>query len=797
MRYALRRLVAEPGFALVVVATMGLGIGMNTTVFTLVNAVLLRGLPYEHGDQLVVASSYDYERHDDGRTSWPDYLDWRRDATSFRAMAAMSTEAMTISGGPGAPIRISGMRITPNVFGLLGQPMSLGRDFVAADGKAGAAPVIILGHGVWERSFSSDPAVVGRVVRVNEVPTTIVGVMAPGVRFPETSDAWMPIVLGPVGEKRDARNYEVFGRLKTGTGTTEAQAELAGIAARLERAYPATNRHVGVLIQTFSQRQNGGPIRVVFLMLLAAVSLLLLIACANVANLLIARAVSRTREMGVRIALGAARRTIVAQLLTESVVLGCLGGVLGLGLAYVGVTVFDRAVADVGKPYWIVFTFDWRVFGWLALACVGTGVVFGLAPALQLARTDTNEALKDGGRGMTAGSQRWLTGSLVVVEIAFTLALLAGAGVMIRSFLSLAHEDVGARTDNVLTAGLTLPAEKYPDAAARLRFVERLDDRLRALPGVEAVTIGTALPGSEVGSLTLDIQGEPRATAERPRTVDVATVGPGFFQTFGVVPLAGRVLDRHDGDPGSASVVVNQQFVERYFGGSGAIGRRIMLREGDADGVWASIVGVIPHIRHNDLTEQTLRAVVYRPLRLSSARNLIAALRSHQTSTSLAASVRQAVQALDPDMPVFDVRTMDEISARQRWPFRVFGSLFVLFALFGLVLSTMGMYAVTAYAVGQRRTEIGLRMALGAQASQVAWLVLRRGIVQLAIGLPLGLALAYVVMLGMKSLLIGITPGDPLTLASIVCIVVGVTAAACLLPASRAARLNPVAALRE
>ncbi len=796
LRYAVRRLIAEPGFTLVVVLAIGLGIGMNTTVFTLVNAVLLRGLPYENADELVVAESYERQQQDGRGVSWPDFEDWRRDTKTFRGLAAMRGNAMNISGEGAAPERVTGMAVTANAFSLLGQPMHVGRDFVDADGKTGAPPVIILGHGIWERRFGADPGVVGRVIRVNEVPTEIVGVMQKGVMFPSNAEAWVAYRPG-AAELRDARGLNVFGRLNPGASMAEASTELNGIAARLEQSYPVTNKNMGVEVMTFNQRMNGGPIRAMFLMLLAAVSLLLLIACANVANLLIARAVARTREIGVRIALGASRRTIVAQLLTESVVLGCLGGLLGLGLAYVGVTLFDRAVADVGKPYWISFVFDWKVFGWLALACVGTGLIFGLAPALQLARTDTNEVLKDGSRGATSGRGRWLMSGLVVIEMAFTLALLAGAGSMIRSFMTLYTADLGARTDNVLTAGLTMPEAKYPDMAARLRFIETLDERLRALPGVAAVSIGTAVPGDGVGTLTLDLDGQPRADEDHPRETRVASVGPGFFETFGVSAASGRLIESADGTTGREVVVVNQRFVERFLGGGEPIGRRVMLRPNAKDTVWASIVGVVPHIRHSDLTSNELDAVAYRPLAMSTTNGFTIALRSQQPSTTLAASLRETVQALDQDLPVFQTRTMEERLANARWPFRVFGTLFVLFAIFGLVLSTIGMYAVTAYSVGQRRTEIGLRMALGAQQGQVAWLVLKRGLWQLAIGVPLGLALAYGAMKGLESLLVGLRPGDPLTMISIFLIVGSVTFAACLIPARRAARLNPVAALRN
>jgi putative ABC transport system permease protein len=369
---------------------------------------------------------------------------------------------------------------------------------------------------------------------------------------------------------------------------------------------------------------------------------------------------------------------------------------------------------------------------------------------------------------------------------------------MIRSFMTLYQADLGAQTASVLTARVNLIEGKYPDAAARVRFVEQLDAKLRALPGIEHAGIGTGLPGEPVGLLTLDLEGQPRASRDNRRETRVGSVTHGYFETFGIRATQGRLLEPRDGQPGAEAVVVNELFAVRHFGGN-AVGRRIMLR-GDADAadtVWATIVGVIPHVRHGDLISNTLDPVVYRPFAMSTSSGFAVALRSRIPPETLIATVRQTVQSIDQDLPVFQPRTMEENLARQRWPFRVFGTLFVLFAIFGLVLSTIGVYAVTAYSVGQRRNEIGLRMALGAQQSQIGWLVLRRGLLQLAAGLPLGLILAFLVMKAMESLLIGLRPGDPLTMAAIALIVVAVTLVACLLPARRAARLSPVSALRN
>jgi putative ABC transport system permease protein len=384
-----------------------------------------------------------------------------------------------------------------------------------------------------------------------------------------------------------------------------------------------------------------------------------------------------------------------------------------------------------------------------------------------------------------------------VLEIAFTLALLAGAGVMIRSFMSVYKADLGARVENVLMARLSLPGTRYPDPAARLHFAEQLQERLRVLPGVEHASIATSFPGEGMGTLRLDVEGQPRASAELPREVRSPVVDTAYFGTFGILASEGRLFNDRDGAPGAEAVVVNQRFAEAYFGGESPIGRRIMLRPDVKDSAWASIIGVIPHVRHGDTTSNELHAVVYRPLRMAPPANFGIALRSQQLVATLSSGVRTAVAGLDQDLPVYQIRTMEENLAQQRWPLRIFGTLFVLFAIFGLVLSTIGMYAVTAYSVGQRRREIGLRMALGAQQPQIAWLVLKRGLVQLAIGVPVGLALAHAVTRGMKSLLIGISPGDPFTLGSILLIVAMVTVAACLLPARRAAKLNPTMALRN
>ena len=803
MPYAVRMLIKDPWFTLVAVLALGLGIGVNSTVFTFVNAVLVRGLPFANPDQIVHLNSRNTAEGNGLGVSYLDYLDWRTQAKSFASLAAYQGIAANISDSGHPPERANGARVTANAFDIIGERPIRGRGFQEGDDRKGAEPVALLGYGLWKTRYASDPTIVGRSIRINDASTTIIGVMAEGMKFPNNNDLWLPLVPDAQMERRDARGMNLFGRLQPGVKLKQAQTELAGITRALEQQYPDTNKAIAAEVMTFNDRFNGGPIRVVFLALMGAVGFVLLIACANVANLLLSRSARRSREIAVRIALGASRGRVIRQLLVESTLLAFLGGAFGLLLSLVGVRLFDMAVADVGKPYWIKFTMDTTVFAFLVAVCFATGILFGIVPALQVSKTNLNDILKESGRGNAGGRRaRWLASSMVVAELALTIVLLAGAGLMIRSFMKLYSMDIGVDTSRMLTMRLSLPEKKYPTPEQRRLFYDALLPRLSAVPGVAAASITSAPPAAGAGSRQMEIEGRAPADAKKLPDVTTMFVSDTYFDTLGVSMRQGRALRDSDGKPGSEGVVVNARFASQYFPGEDVIGKRIRLKpdgrgpDAQEQTPWLTIVGVGPTVRQRNVQDVDPDAVAYLSYRLEPPNGTAILVRSQGEPGSLTSAVREAVQATDSDQPVFGVQTMDQLFAQTRWPYRVFGSMFTIFAIIALVLASVGIYAVTAYSVTQRTQEIGVRMALGAQAGQVSWLILRQGLVQLAIGLTIGTAGALAATPVLQALLVQITPSDPVTLAGIGLVFTAVTICACLIPARRATRLDPLKALR-
>jgi predicted permease len=800
-RFAVRMLLKDRWFTLVAILALGLGIGLNATVFTFVNAVLIRGLPFHDPEQILHIGGLQTTSGNGEGVSWLDFDDYRQQTRTFSGLAAYRGGSFVVTEAGRPPERVRGVEVSVNTFSLLGQEPLHGRTFSPAEERPGAPPVVLVGYGLWTSRYAGDPSLVGRVIKVNDEAATIIGVMPQGMRFPNNAELWRPLVAtGDAVKLRDARSLNLFGRLAEGKSRREALAELTTIARQLEAQYPETNRNIGVEIQTFNQRFNGGPIRMVFLSLLGAVGFVLLIACANVANLLLARSVKRSREIAVRVALGATRKRLVRQLLVESVMLACLGGIFGLGLARISVGLFDAAVADVGKPYWIAFTFDPTVFAYFAGICLLTGIIFGLAPALQVSRTNVNDVLKEGGRG-NAGSARGrrLVSALVIAEIAMTLVLLVGAGLMIRSFLKLYNLDLGMETSSMLTMRIQLPESKYPTPEQRRLFYDALLARLQTVPGLDSVTISSSVPFQGSESRRFEIEGRPVARPEdRPRA-GIVTISPSYFDTVGVQLRRGRPFRDTDGAEGSETIIVDERFASQFFPGEEIVGKRIRVAVDDAKqkpGSWLSVIGVTPTIRQSSPQNAAPDAVFYRPYRLNPQGFMSILTRSRTPPATLTPLVREAVQAADPDLPVFDVLTLDAALAQNRWPYRVFGTMFTIFAVIALVLSSVGIYAVTSYSVTQRTAEIGVRMALGAQPGQVSWLILRRGLVQLGIGLALGLPAAWFLSTALTSLVVQIPARDPVTFGAILLVLVLVTLAACLIPARRATRLDPVNALR-
>ena len=812
LRFAARLLVKDKWFTLVAGIALALGIGVNTTVFTFVNAVLIRGLPIDEPDAVMALNSLDPVRNRNMGVSYLDFKDWREASKTFESLSAYTGTVANVSDEGKLPERYSGVFLSANSFQIMRQRPSLGRDFLPEEDRPGAQAVVLIGHGMWQNRYGSDPSIIGKTVRINDVPSVVIGVMPEGFKFPQNADLWQPlsVVAGLEEQKRNARNFQVFGRLAAGVTRDQAQSELINVGRQLTTDYPDTNKDVQPRIQTFNESQNGGPIRTVFLSLLGAVGFVLLIACANVANLLLARSTQRGREIAVRISLGATRARVVRQLLIESVLLALISGAIGLAISFVGIRLFDQATQDVGRPYWIQFTMDRSVFAYLAAICLGTGVIFGLAPALHISKTDVNEILKEGGRSGTAGvrARRW-TGALMIGELALTVVLLAGAGFMMRNFLTLYRQDIGVDTSRLLVMQLALPERKYPAVEQRLAFYQRIEDRLKANARIEGVTITSNPPmqGGFLRRLTLD--GKPLEQGQQAPNVTMVTVDPRYFETIGLPLIRGRALTDEDGMSGRESAVINQRFAQLHFPNEDPIGRRIVLNmdlQGGAAptggipvSLTATVVGIAPNVRQRAIAEPDPDAVAYMPFRTDPRAFMTLLVRSQGDPNAMSPLLREEVRAIDADLPLFGIRTMDASLAQQRWPFRVFGTMFAIFAFIALALSAVGLYAVTAYSVTQRTQEIGVRMALGAQGNQVAWLFLRRSFMQLAIGLTLGIGGAFGVgkLFASTQLLIQTSERDPVTIGGIAALLAVVAVAACLWPARRATQLDPLIALRR
>jgi len=805
LRFAVRRLVKDRWFTLAAIAALALGIGANTAVFTFVNAVLLRGLPFDQPERIMWIDTHDARGRNFG-VSLEDFEDWRRATRTFAGIALVQNGTMNLSADDRLPEAYPGGYISANAFDLVGVKAVLGRGFVPSDDASGAPAVALISGGIWKSRYGSDPAIVGKAIRINALPVTIVGVLPDGFKWPFQHEVWVPTSQFPAAFRargRQTRAYVVYGRLADGISLEQARSEFTNISAQLSQQYQDSNKDITAVVTPFLDRIIGSQIKTIFWSLMGAVAFVLLIACSNVANLLLARAAHRTREIAVRVSLGATRWRVVRQLLVESVLLAFISGAVGLGFAMILIRWFDGETQNIGKPYWMTFTMDPAVFAFMAGVCLLTGVLFGLAPALHISKTNVNEVLKEGGRSGSGGlrARRW-TAALIVTELALTLVLLAGAGFMMRSFLNLYRTEVGFDTSRLLTMTYILPNRKYTNPQMRLDFTRRMEERLNTIGAVVAASTTTSLPLFGGTPRVLEIDGKPAPPGDKPQTVTTLGVGPRYFDALGVGLVRGRPLDANDGTPGREMAVINQRLASVYFGNADPIGQRIRLVDDTPAGIkseWATIVGLAPNVRQRGGQDDSEPdPVVYIPHVQNSA--IVAAsiiiVRGRSNPGALTPLIRKEIFALDPDLPLTNVRTMDENLAQQRWFARVFGTMFTVFAGIAIVLAAVGLFAVTAYSVTQRTQEIGVRMALGAQAKQVSWLILRRGLIQLAVGLVLGLAGAVGAGRLLKSMLFQTGAADPLTLVSITLLLIAVAITACLWPAWQATRLDPVTALR-
>ncbi len=797
MGYALRMWWKNPGFALAAVITIGMGIGVNAAGFTLAHAVLFKSMGF--GDSriaYVVGSQPGCELPCDVGRSYPDFLDFRAHVKTLQSLVAYSVTFVSVSDKSAFPDRYEAMQISANGLDVLGHKPLLGRGFIPADELVGAAPVAMLTYGLWERRYAKDPSIVGKTIRVSEVPTVVIGVTPQDLQLrPISVDLWLPLVPAGEWQKREYRRLMMFGRLAPGASLRSANAEMDGISHQLASEYPVINKDIG--IRVLSARQYfGARIRLIFLALWIAVVFVLLVACANVANLMLARAVGRKREISIRIALGAGRWRIIRQLLVESVALSAVGGMAGWVFAVWIVRTFDAAVPD--KPAWVDFTMDYSVLGYLAVISVCAGILFGLAPALRLSKVGVHTALKDGGPGASGGARRsHLATVLVVSEMALTVVLLISAGLMVRLILIAYPSQLGVNTGNVLTMHVDLPEKKYSGAKQQIFFYEQLESRLRALPGVASASVASNLPGGDANRFGYELEGVPPIDPRQAPQIGELGIGADYFRVMEANPLLGRGFTNADGVAGGPVAIVNRAFALRSWPGDrNPLGKRLRLLTNEKPGPWLTVVGVAPDISQSNTLRKTFAPLIYLPYREEPEASMAVAARTKVPPATLSNAFRHAAQAVDEDLPVFALYPLDEALYLQNWPIRVFGILFSGLAAMALLMASVGLYAVVAHTVNQRNQEIGVRMAMGASRASILRLVFAQGMRQIGLGLGLGLLAAFALSRLLRALLSRELQPDAAIFLLVALVLVAAGALACGIPANRATRVDPVEALR-
>src|ERR1041384_2188130 len=797
LRFALRTMRRSPGFTSVAILALALGIGANSAIFSVVNSVLFRPLPYRDPNRLVMIWE-NHQQNGGPEREWAspaDLKDWREQPQSFEHVAGLLGWGPTLTGS-GEPEDLQGAAVSYDTFDMLGVAPAIGRAFTAADDNAGAERVALLSHQLWQRRFGSSPDVVGKPVTLGGVNFTIVGVMPRALSFPilNTSEIFTP--PGPIlatalkGCNRGCVVLRVIAKVKEGVSLQNAQAEMSTFAARIAEQYPDTSNGVGTLLVPLHE-QLVGNVRLAMLVLLGAVALVLLIACANVANLLLSRAAAREKEVAIRAALGASRARLIRQHLTESLVLAVIGGAVGLLIAFWMVDVLV-SFAPKGTPRLEEITVDIGVLAFTFAVAVATGLVFGLAPALLASRTNFNSALKEGGRDQRATSRgNRVRSALVIAEVSLALMLLVGAGLLIKSFINLQHVDPGFNPRAVLRADVGLPRTRYADRAQAAAFFKQLVDRVSTLPGVEVAGAVSTLPLSGEGTDTsFLIEGRPRPEANREPVAFYSKVTPDYFRAMGIRLQRGRVITDADTADSPKVVVISETMARRYFEGEDPLGKGLLFGKDRRE-----IVGIVSDVKYFGLNLEA-RPAMYFSEQQYAERGMSLVLRTSGDSMSLASAVRSEVQTLDQNLAVSNVMPMEQLVSASLAEPRFVLLLLGVFAGAALVLSVIGVYGVVSYSVTQRSHEIGVRMALGAQIGDVLKLVLRQGMLLVGSGVAIGLGGAFVMSRLMESLLFGVGARDLITFAATALVLAGVALGACFVPARRAAKVDPMVALR-
>ena len=801
VRYGVRTLARTPGFTTAAVLALALGIGATTAIFSVVDAVLLRPLPYVHPHRLAVVLT-----RGTGPVAPGNFLDWRRDATSFEAMGAAEAWGTNL-GGNDRPEHVDGVRLTSDIFPLLGVPPQLGRTFSSEEEQPGHTRVVVLGHRLWQRRFGGDAGVVGRSITLDGEPHVVIGVMPRGFEFPPFwatgAELWAPLPLAERAGSRNGQSLRIFARLAPGATLERARAEMATITGRLESEYPGTNRNV--VVRTLDDIVVG-DVRSALLVLLGAVAFVLLIACANVAHMLLARAAARRKEVALRAALGASRARVIQQLLTESVVLAAMGGAAGVALAAAVLRVLI-AISPGNLPRLETAGLDPRVLAVTVVVSLATGVAFGLVPALQASRFDLSGALHDGERGSTVGAERHrLRRFLMASELALALVLLVGAGLMVRTFVALRRFDPGFDPRRVASAVMSLTGSRSEEPARRLAFYREVLERVRAVPGVASASAINHLPlAGDVWGFPFQVEGRPPAKPGESPSAAFRVVLPGYFQTMGLPLVRGRDFTEDDRLDAPGTIIVNEWLAERFWPGADPIGKRLTLDDLDRNPEWLTVVGVTRNAARGkwaaapdeEMYLPLLQSHLYLERKGGPFSYLTLVVRtSTDDPAAVAPSLRSAVWSVDGNVAVSEVQTMEEVVARATASPRFYLLLLGSFAAAALALAALGIYGVMSYSVARRRNEIGIRMALGARPADVMQLVMGEAIAVAAAGGAVGLVAAVLMTRLMGGLLYGVAATDPLTFAGVCAILTMVALAATYVPARRAVGVDPLKALR-
>jgi putative ABC transport system permease protein len=785
--YALRQLRKTPGFTAVALLTLTIGIGSCTAIFSVVNRVLLQPLPYPHPEELVRLHGSHPPELPHFSVSVADFYDWRKGAKSLSELAAANYGAFNLTGS-GEPVRVWGVRVTDNYLRTLGVRPAIGRDFLPAEDAPGRGDVAILGDGFWSRQFGRRADIIGQVLQIDGSPVTIIGVM------PRDFQGWdliLPAAFSADQLKNHGSHFlSVIGRLKPGVTPVQGEADLKSVAADLERQFPTSNKGWTLYARPLLE-DTVGEVRPQLLALFAAVAFLLFIGCANVANLLLVRASARSREMAVRAAVGASRGRIMRQLVAENLVLALLGGICGALAAYWGVHLL-LSLAPYGVPRSGEVSVDGWALGFSIGLAVLTGIGFGLAPAFHASRVDLNTVLKDAGRGSGDGRQRHrLRDGLVIAELTIAVVLLVGAGLLMRSFARLEKIDPGFRAESAATVDVSLPYKKYGTDPKQAAFAEQACGNFLAIPGVTFASASQSLPFGIDWVLTFDIEGRKFGDGEKP-TANYYAVTPGYFGAMGIPLLRGRLFTEADRSGAQLVTIVSRSTAARFFPGEDPIGKRMNVQN---DGKWSEIVGIVGDVKQYGLTTDAPPAN-YEPFAQHPYANQTFVIRTTGPVASLPGAIRSALRSIDPDQPVGGIRPMTDLVRDSVSSQHFAMNLFMVFSGAALLLATLGTYGVMAYSVTQRTGEIGVRMALGAQKSDVLWMVARQGAQLIAVGIAGGLAGSFLLTRFIASMLYGVGAADPTTLAC-ACLVLGLAAfAACMLSAMRATRIDPITALR-